>query len=88
MPVKLQRGETLEGAVQRAGVAPAEAQRAVEMLSHAMDTVHIKAGLLMPSLPEMSRFWSAMESALGNITQGRQKPKEALDGAAQRIKAP
>jgi maltose/maltodextrin transport system substrate-binding protein len=50
--------------------------------------VNIKAGLLMPSLPEMSRFWSAMESALGNITAGRQKPKEALDGAAQRIKAP
>src|SRR3954469_20152461 len=36
---------------------------------------NIKTGLLMPSLPEMSRFWSAMESALGNITQGRQKPK-------------
>jgi maltose/maltodextrin transport system substrate-binding protein len=49
---------------------------------------NIKTGMLMPSLPEMSRFWSAMESALGNITQGRQKPKEALDGAAQRIKAP
>jgi murein DD-endopeptidase MepM/ murein hydrolase activator NlpD len=47
VPVKLQRGETLEGAVRRAGVAPAEAQRAVEMLSHAMDTVHIKAGLLI-----------------------------------------
>ncbi len=29
-----------------------------------------------------------MESALGNITQGRQKPKEALDAAAARIKAP
>jgi maltose/maltodextrin transport system substrate-binding protein len=49
---------------------------------------NINTGILMPSLPEMSRFWSAMESALGNITQGRQKPKEALDGAAQRIKAP
>jgi maltose/maltodextrin transport system substrate-binding protein len=49
---------------------------------------NIKAGLLMPSLPEMSKFWSAMESALGNITQGRQKPKAALDGAAQRIKTP
>jgi murein DD-endopeptidase MepM/ murein hydrolase activator NlpD len=47
VPVKLLRGETLERAVQRAGVAPAEAQRAVEMLSHAMDTVHIKAGLLI-----------------------------------------
>jgi murein DD-endopeptidase MepM/ murein hydrolase activator NlpD len=47
VPVKLLRGETLEGAVKRAGVAPAEAERAVEMLSHAMDTVHIKAGLLI-----------------------------------------
>jgi maltose/maltodextrin transport system substrate-binding protein len=47
---------------------------------------NIKTGLLMPSLPEMSKFWSAMESSLGNITQGRQKPKEALDAAAQRIK--
>ena len=49
---------------------------------------NIKTGLLMPSLPEMGRFWAAMESALGNITLGRQKPKEALDAAAQRIKAP
>jgi maltose/maltodextrin transport system substrate-binding protein len=49
---------------------------------------NITTGLLMPSLPEMGKFWSAMESALGNITQGRQKPKEALDGAAARIKAP
>lgn len=49
---------------------------------------NIQTGLLMPSLPEMGKFWSAMESALGNITQGRQKPKEALDGAAARIKAP
>jgi len=49
---------------------------------------NIKTGLLMPSLPEMSRFWSAMASALENISLGRQKPKEALDGAAQRIKSP
>jgi len=49
---------------------------------------NITTGLLMPSLPEMGKFWSAMESALGNITQGRQAPKEALDGAAARIKAP
>ncbi len=49
---------------------------------------NIKTGLLMPSLPEMGRFWSAMESALNSLTQGRQKPKEALDAAAQRIKAP
>lgn len=49
---------------------------------------NIKTGLLMPSLPEMGKFWSAMQSALENLTQGRQKPKEALDAAAQRIKAP
>lgn len=49
---------------------------------------NVKTGVLMPSLPEMNKFWSAMESALGNITQGRQKPKEALDAAAARVKAP
>jgi maltose/maltodextrin transport system substrate-binding protein len=48
---------------------------------------NIKTGVLMPSLPAMSKFWAAMESALGNISQGRQKPKEALDAAAARIKA-
>src|SRR5206468_2658152 len=40
VPVKVQPGETLERAVLRAGVAPAEARLAVEMLGHAMDTVH------------------------------------------------
>jgi maltose/maltodextrin transport system substrate-binding protein len=50
--------------------------------------VNIKTGLLMPSLPEVSKFWAAMEAALTNLSQGRQKPKEALDAAAQRIKAP
>jgi maltose/maltodextrin transport system substrate-binding protein len=49
---------------------------------------NIKTGILMPSLPEMSKFWSSMASALSSITQGRQKPKEALDAAAQRMKAP
>jgi len=47
IPIKLQRGETLEGAVRRAGVGPAEAQLAVQMLSKAMDTVHLKAGMLI-----------------------------------------
>ncbi len=42
-------------------------------------------GVPMPSVPEMARFWSAMESAMQNITQGRQSPKEALDSAATRI---
>ena len=45
VPVQVQRGETLESAVERAGVAPAEARRAVEILAGSMDTVHIKAGM-------------------------------------------
>ncbi|MDP3854173.1 M23 family metallopeptidase [Phenylobacterium sp.] len=45
IPVKIQRGETFEDAVQRAGVAPDEARQAVQALGEAMDTVHIKAGM-------------------------------------------
>jgi len=47
VPVKLLRGETLEEAVERAGVGPAEARLAVAMLAKGMDTVHIKAGMLI-----------------------------------------
>ncbi|MCR5878994.1 M23 family metallopeptidase [Phenylobacterium sp. J367] len=43
--VKVRRGETLEGAMQRAGVAPDEAQRAVQALAQVMDTTRIRAGL-------------------------------------------
>ncbi|MET0350459.1 MAG: maltose/maltodextrin ABC transporter substrate-binding protein MalE, partial [Rhizobacter sp.] len=42
-------------------------------------------GSPMPNNPEMGRFWSSMQSALQNMTEGRQSPKEALDGAAKRI---
>lgn len=45
VPLKVLRGETLEEAVQRAGVAPEEARQAVAALGQAMDTVHIKAGM-------------------------------------------
>ncbi|MCR5874829.1 peptidoglycan DD-metalloendopeptidase family protein [Phenylobacterium sp. J426] len=45
VPLKVLRGETLEQAVQRAGVAPEEARQAVAALAEAMDTVHIKAGM-------------------------------------------
>lgn len=45
VPVKVLPGETLESAVQRAGVPRDEARRAVETLAAAMDTVHIKAGM-------------------------------------------
>jgi maltose/maltodextrin transport system substrate-binding protein len=44
-------------------------------------------GSPMPNNPEMGRFWSSMASALQNMTEGRQSPKEALDAAAKRILA-
>ena len=50
-------------------------------MSSAMD------GAPMPNNPEMGRFWSSMQSALQNMTEGRQAPKEALDAAAARITA-
>lgn len=43
-------------------------------------------GVLIPPLPEMGRFWSAMKSSLTNLTEGRQSPREALEAAARRIK--
>jgi murein DD-endopeptidase MepM/ murein hydrolase activator NlpD len=45
LKVKIERGETLEAAVQRLGVSEADARQVVQTLSAAMDTVHIKAGL-------------------------------------------
>jgi len=43
-------------------------------------------GVPTPSNPEMSRFWSAMKSALTNLTEGRQTPAQALQAAALRLK--
>ena len=45
MPVKVLPGETLQSAVQRTGIAAAEAKAVVDTLAQAMDTIHIKAGL-------------------------------------------
>jgi len=47
---------------------------------------NIEAGLLMPNIPQMGVFWSAMESALSTITSGRSTPRQALDNAARRMK--
>lgn len=44
-----------------------------------------KNGVLMPADPKMGSFWSAMQSALENIANERQTPKDALDAAAKRI---
>jgi maltose/maltodextrin transport system substrate-binding protein len=40
----------------------------------------------IPNIPEMGRFFPAMDAALEAITNGRQSPKDALDGAAARMK--
>ncbi len=42
-------------------------------------------GTPIPNIPEMGRFFPAMDAALEAITNGRQAPKEALDGAAARM---
>lgn len=43
------------------------------------------AGEAIPNIPEMQRFFPAMDAALEAITQGRQSPQDALDGAAARM---
>jgi maltose/maltodextrin transport system substrate-binding protein len=42
-------------------------------------------GQITPSVPEMGRFWSAMKTALTNLSEARQGPQEALQAAARRI---
>ena len=44
-----------------------------------------RMGEPLPNIPELGRFFPAMDAALEAITQGRQSPKEALDGAAARM---
>ena len=44
-----------------------------------------KAGEPIPNIPEMGRFFPAMDAALEAITNGRQAQKDALDGAAARM---
>lgn len=48
---------------------------------------NVLIGTPMPNIPEMAKFWSALEAALGNITSGRQSPEEALKAAEKRILA-
>jgi len=44
-----------------------------------------RRGEPVPNIPEVGRFWTAMDAALEAITNGQQSPKEALDGAANRM---
>ena len=46
-----------------------------------------RRGEPIPNIPEMGRFWGAMDSALEAITNGLQSPKDALNGAAARMLA-
>ena len=45
-----------------------------------------KIAATIPNIPEMGRFFPAMDAAFEAITNGRQSPKDALDGAAARMK--
>jgi len=44
-----------------------------------------RAGEPIPNIPEVGRFWTAMDAALEAITNGLQSPKDALDGASGRM---
>ena len=44
-----------------------------------------RAGEPIPNIPEMGRFFPALDAALEAITNGRQAPKDALAGAAARM---
>ncbi|MDE2157796.1 MAG: maltose/maltodextrin ABC transporter substrate-binding protein MalE, partial [Burkholderiales bacterium] len=44
-----------------------------------------RAGEPIPNIPEMQRFFPAMDAALEAITNGRQSPRDALNGAAARM---
>ncbi len=44
------------------------------------------AGEPIPNIPETGRFFPAMDAALEAVTNGRQSPKDALDGAAARMR--
>ncbi|MFZ2989286.1 maltose/maltodextrin ABC transporter substrate-binding protein MalE, partial [Ideonella sp.] len=43
------------------------------------------AGSTMPNIPDMARFWSAMNAAVQNIAQGREAVRPGLARAAQRV---
>lgn len=55
---------------------------------HIVSTMkNVELGEPMPNVPEMGKFWSSMESALQNLTQGRQTATEAMNQAAKRMGA-
>ena len=45
-----------------------------------------QAGSIMPNIPEMARFWSAMNAAVQNIAQGREDVRAGLARAQRRVR--
>ena len=45
-----------------------------------------QAGSIMPNIPEMARFWSAMNAAVQNIAQGREEVGPGLARAQRRVR--
>jgi len=44
-----------------------------------------RRGEPVPNIPEVGKFWTAMDAALEAVTNMRQSPQDALDGAKARI---
>ena len=44
-----------------------------------------RAGAPLPNIPELGRFFPAMDAALEAVSNGRQSARDALDGAAARM---
>lgn len=53
------------------------------LIRASMDNARL--GEPIPNIPEVGRFWTAMDAALEAITNGLQSPKDALDGASGRM---
>lgn len=51
----------------------------------AASMTNARNGTPIPNIPEVGRFWTAMDAALEAITNGLQSPRDALDGAAARM---
>jgi maltose/maltodextrin transport system substrate-binding protein len=46
---------------------------------------NIRLGEPLPNIPQVGKFWPAIDAALEAVSNGRQAPREALNGAAARM---
>ena len=44
---------------------------------------NVELGVLMPNIPQVQTFWSALETAIKTVTSGQGGAKESLDNAAK-----